>query len=239
LVHKYNILHRGVGIFITKDHPIKLSSTTSTTDVFASLYVHQRVATKRIFPSLYDMFIGGVSEANEPSWVTAQREVAEELGLKGNTLPPQSITSWSVHNHDCRDNELLTPQPLFTCLVCTAYNRCLVDLFQYTCDTTSESVQWQAEEVSWGDFVPYEDIVKAADWSMKRFNDAGTWPGGQGYFPVVTDSDNDTGDNDGSTIEQQQRVHAYDGNIEDWDFVPDGLLVWRAWLDFINRSNSS
>jgi hypothetical protein len=88
--------------------------------------------------------------------------------------------------------------------------------------------------------VPYDDIVKAADLSIKRFHDAGTWPGGQGYSPVVTarDESNDVGDNDGSTIEQQQRVHDYDGNIKEWDFVPDGLLVWRAWLDFINRSNS-
>lgn len=57
-VHKWNILHRGIGMIVCKDE-----------DVFKSIqdrkvpevYVHQRTSTKRIFPSLYDMFVGGVS----------------------------------------------------------------------------------------------------------------------------------------------------------------------------------
>lgn len=45
------------------------------------VYVHRRTSTKRIFPSLYDMFVGGVSTRGEQSRLTAAREVAEELGL--------------------------------------------------------------------------------------------------------------------------------------------------------------
>jgi len=51
LVHSHNLLHRGIGLLVTKDHPF---SSESQPD----LYVHRRTDTKRIFPSLYDMFVG-------------------------------------------------------------------------------------------------------------------------------------------------------------------------------------
>ena len=51
IVHQYNILHRGIGIL-----PIRYSSSPDKNDF--DIYVHQRTSTKRIFPSLYDMFVG-------------------------------------------------------------------------------------------------------------------------------------------------------------------------------------
>lgn len=45
------------------------------------IYCHRRTATKRVFPSMYDMFIGGISGSMEPSVLTAARELGEELGL--------------------------------------------------------------------------------------------------------------------------------------------------------------
>jgi hypothetical protein len=55
-----NLLHRGIGMFVTKDEPI-ITTAPSEQSVFPDLYVHRRTDTKRIFPSLYDMFVGGVS----------------------------------------------------------------------------------------------------------------------------------------------------------------------------------
>lgn len=45
------------------------------------VYCHRRTSTKRVFPSMYDMFIGGVSGTMEPAATTALRELGEELGL--------------------------------------------------------------------------------------------------------------------------------------------------------------
>ena len=55
---------------------------------------------------------------------------------------------------------ILSP-PLFKCTVCTLYNIYVVTVFTYRYDTPLESVRWQEEEVSWGGFVPYDEIVRS------------------------------------------------------------------------------
>jgi 8-oxo-dGTP pyrophosphatase MutT (NUDIX family) len=47
------------------------------------IYVHQRTASKDVFPSQYDMFVGGVVSAGESYDTTARREIEEELGITG------------------------------------------------------------------------------------------------------------------------------------------------------------
>ena len=193
LVHKHNLLHRGIGMFVTAPSPIQTMDSVNQPD----LYVHRRTTNKRIFPSLYDMFVGGVSLAGEDASTTALREVAEELGLDGN-------------------QDQLSP-PLLTCVVCTAYNRCVVVLFGYTMDLSKETVSWQEEEVAWGSFVPYPVVEAAADKSIQRLVDSQTWPS---QLPAV---------------QSPRHGHAHmetehSGDWELWDFVPDGLLVWEAWL---------
>ena len=213
-VHKYNLLHRGIGVFVTKDKPIDLSSSSTTTSIrdFPDVYVHQRAHDKRIFPSMYDMFVGGVSLANEDSELTAQREVAEELGLSRALTTP--LSTWS------------DGRPILTCLVCTAYNRCIVDLFQYVMDTTTEKIVWQDEEVAWGDFVSYEAITAAADLSIQRAANEGTWPGS--YPPIQSELK--------GVLKTYPRK--YKDDWKEWDFVPDGLLVWEAWIGYLqDRKN--
>ena len=78
-VHAWNVLHRGVGLIVAKDEDVLRSIDDGRTTPM--VYVHRRTSTKRIFPSLYDMFVGGVSCRGERSRTTAAREVAEELGL--------------------------------------------------------------------------------------------------------------------------------------------------------------
>ncbi len=198
LVHSFNLLHRGIGLFVTKDRPINSYQCDNL-----SIYVHRRSATKRIFPSLYDMFVGGVSLADEPPEVTARREVAEELGL----------------SRALDDTDALTG-PILKCIVCTAYNRCVVTLFSYTMKSHDETVTWQEEEVDWGCFVPYPVIVAAADRSIQRFANKQAWPG---TYPPFQSSCK------GSLAPDTE--HEED-SWTDWDFVPDGLLVWEAWLRY-------
>jgi 8-oxo-dGTP pyrophosphatase MutT (NUDIX family) len=203
LVHSFNLLHRGIGMFVTKDKPTQIIG-----DDFPPLYVHRRTDTKRIFPSLYDMFVGGVSLAGEAAELTARREVAEELGL------PRAL-----------DESVALTGPLLDCIICTSYNRCLVSLFSYTMDSKLESVSWQEEEVAWGDFVPYNIVAVAADLSIQRLAEMQDWPG---TYPPIQSNLNSQG------------VAPYE--VEDWaawDFVPDGLLVWEAWLNWLQKQPKS
>jgi isopentenyldiphosphate isomerase len=50
-------------------------------DAAGRLFVHQRTATKDVFPSRWDMTIGGVLAAGEDFATGARRELAEELGV--------------------------------------------------------------------------------------------------------------------------------------------------------------
>ncbi|WP_217248174.1 NUDIX hydrolase [Streptomyces sp. AC602_WCS936] len=51
------------------------------------VFVHRRTATKQVFPSLYDMFVGGVVGTGESYDDAALREAQEELGVTGLPRP--------------------------------------------------------------------------------------------------------------------------------------------------------
>jgi isopentenyldiphosphate isomerase len=200
LVHKYNILHRGIGIVVCdQEHLHPNSSLKSHQEENCLIYCHRRASTKRIFPSLYDMFVGGVSTAGENSKLTAEREVGEELGLIRSSL----------------SNEL------FKCLICTSYNRCMVSMFTYRYDDKlGDTIKWQEEEVDWGDFVSYSLIKRLASKSVERLVDKKEWPGNNNDLEFLKATSDKTKEDD--------------DDIE-WDFVPDGLLVWIAWLKWMNK----
>ncbi|MFE0705372.1 NUDIX domain-containing protein [Streptomyces sp. NPDC058872] len=56
-------------------------------DARGRLFVHRRTPTKLLFPSLYDMFVGGVVGAGESYDAAALREAEEELGVSGLPRP--------------------------------------------------------------------------------------------------------------------------------------------------------
>ena len=68
------LLHRGVAILVR--------------DSAGRVYVHRRTADKDVFPSAYDMFVGGMVAAGEGYDAAAERELAEELGIRGVPLRP-------------------------------------------------------------------------------------------------------------------------------------------------------
>ncbi|MFR9800256.1 NUDIX domain-containing protein [Streptomyces sp. MS06] len=56
-------------------------------DAAGRLFVHRRTPTKLVFPSRYDMFVGGVVGAGETYDEAALREAEEELGVSGLPRP--------------------------------------------------------------------------------------------------------------------------------------------------------
>ncbi|MFG3183449.1 NUDIX hydrolase [Streptomyces nigra] len=56
-------------------------------DAEGRLFVHRRTPTKLVFPSRYDMFVGGVVGAGESYDDAALREAEEELGVSGLPRP--------------------------------------------------------------------------------------------------------------------------------------------------------
>ncbi|MFJ1734250.1 NUDIX hydrolase [Streptomyces sp. NPDC088254] len=52
-------------------------------DAEGRVFVHRRTADKLVFPSLHDMFVGGVVGAGEAYDDAALREAEEELGVAG------------------------------------------------------------------------------------------------------------------------------------------------------------
>ncbi|KAL9179282.1 hypothetical protein ACHAXT_008572 [Thalassiosira profunda] len=190
------------------------------------VYVHQRTSTKQIFPSLYDMFVGGVSTSGEPSRLTAAREVAEELGLT------RALNIMHGEGDGSESNPL--SEKLFQCTVCTSYNRCVVSLFTYKCDAAQEDISWQEEEVAWGEYMPYPVVEMAGDLSIDRLVKEGAWPGSDVYNE--NRASHSSSDRTEEAIAKMKRKYRCEQQWETWDFVPDGLLVWEAWKEFVTSN---
>ncbi|MFF4212345.1 NUDIX hydrolase [Streptomyces sp. NPDC001796] len=100
------------------------------------VFVHRRTPTKLVFPSLYDMFVGGVVGAGETYDDAALREAEEELGVSG--LP--------------------RPEPLFKFLYDDGTGRSWwSSVYQVICELP---VNPQAEEVAWHAFLPEEEVER-------------------------------------------------------------------------------
>lgn len=102
------------------------------------VFVHRRTASKLVFPSLYDMFVGGVVGAGETYDDAALREAEEELGVTG--LP--------------------RPLPLFTFLYDDGERRWWSAVYEVRCETP---VHPQSEEVAWGAFMPEAELRQRLD----------------------------------------------------------------------------
>ena len=98
------------------------------------VFVHRRTTTKDVFPGLYDFAAGGVLGAGEDPDEGAARELAEELGIAGVGLT-------KLGEDDYADDH-------------TDYHA-----FLYTV-TWAGPVSLQAEEVSWGDWMPLPELLE-------------------------------------------------------------------------------
>ncbi|WP_405809338.1 NUDIX domain-containing protein [Streptomyces sp. NBC_00210] len=102
-------------------------------DAQGRIFVHRRTATKLVFPSQYDMFVGGVVGAGESYDAAALREAEEELGVSG--LP--------------------RPVPLFKFLYESGEQTWWSAVYEVRCELP---VNPQAEEVAWHAFLPEEEL---------------------------------------------------------------------------------
>ncbi|MDN3355456.1 NUDIX domain-containing protein [Actinomadura sp. DC4] len=102
------------------------------------IFVHRRTPEKLIFPSMYDMFVGGVVGAGETYDDAALREAEEELGVSG----------------------LARPVPLFSFLYegtgAAAGHTWWSRVYEARCDLP---VNPQAEEVAWHAFLTEEELA--------------------------------------------------------------------------------
>ncbi|MEU1258929.1 NUDIX domain-containing protein [Streptomyces chartreusis] len=110
-------------------------------DAEGRLFVHRRTPTKLVFPSRYDMFVGGVVGAGESYDEAALREAEEELGVSG--LP--------------------RPTLLFTFLYDDGAGQTWWSaVYEVRCEVP---VNPQVEEVAWYDFLPEAEVERRlTDW---------------------------------------------------------------------------
>ncbi|MFI1164193.1 NUDIX hydrolase [Streptomyces sp. NPDC020801] len=105
-------------------------------DAQGRVFVHRRTPTKLVYPSLYDMFVGGVVGAGESYDDAALREAEEELGVTG----------------------LDRPEFLFKFLYDDGAGRSWWSaVYQVRCDLP---VRPQAEEVAWHGFLPEGEVER-------------------------------------------------------------------------------
>ncbi|MGP3925660.1 MULTISPECIES: NUDIX hydrolase [unclassified Streptomyces] len=104
-------------------------------DADGRIFVHRRTAGKLVFPSRYDMFVGGVVGAGESYEDAALREAEEELGVTG--LP--------------------SPVPLFKFLYESPEHTWWSYVHEVRCPLP---VNPQAEEVAWHTFLTDEELAE-------------------------------------------------------------------------------
>ncbi|MFF3764210.1 NUDIX domain-containing protein [Streptomyces sp. NPDC001922] len=104
-------------------------------DADGRIFVHRRTPEKIVFPSLYDMFVGGVVGAGESYAEAALREAEEELGVAG--LPQ--------------------PEPLFHFLYETPEHTWWSHIYEVSCTLP---VNPQVEEVAWHGFLTDEELER-------------------------------------------------------------------------------
>ncbi|MFE5615900.1 NUDIX hydrolase [Streptomyces sp. NPDC056463] len=106
------------------------------------IFVHRRTPVKLVYPSMYDMFVGGVVGAGETYDDAALREAEEELGVSG--LP--------------------RPEPLFRFLHDSGgvAGKWWSAVYQVRCELP---VTPQVEEVAWHAFLPEAEVVaRLGEW---------------------------------------------------------------------------
>ncbi|MFB7335641.1 NUDIX hydrolase [Streptomyces adustus] len=108
-------------------------------DAAGRLFVHRRTPTKLVFPSLYDMFVGGVVGAGEAYDDAALREAEEELGV----------------------SRLPRPEFRFKFLYTDGSGHSWWSaVYEVRCELP---VHPQVEEVAWHDFLPEEEVEARLD----------------------------------------------------------------------------
>jgi uncharacterized protein YhfF/isopentenyldiphosphate isomerase len=108
-------------------------------DCTGRIFVHRRTARKLVFPSLYDMFVGGVVGAGESYDEAALREAQEELGV---SALPRPVHRVKFHYQGTGRH---------------AHHRWWSQVYEVRCDLP---VAPQAEEIAWHAFLSEEELQR-------------------------------------------------------------------------------
>jgi aminoglycoside phosphotransferase (APT) family kinase protein len=113
------------------------ASSVVVRDPLGRVYLHRRTVTKDVYPGLLDLAAGGVVQAGEDPATCAVREAEEELGVAGVPLGAVGVADYADE--------------------ATRYRA-----FRYV-TTWDGAIRWQPEEVSWGEWVTVEELVRRMD----------------------------------------------------------------------------
>jgi 8-oxo-dGTP pyrophosphatase MutT (NUDIX family) len=105
-------------------------------DAEGRIFVHRRTPVKLVYPSMYDMFVGGVVGTGESYDDAALREAEEELGVSG--LPRPAFLFKFLYD-DGEGHSWWSA------------------VYEVRCDLP---VDPQAEEVAWHDFLTEDDLER-------------------------------------------------------------------------------
>ncbi|MFP8962362.1 NUDIX domain-containing protein [Streptomyces nanhaiensis] len=111
------------------------SVSVQVRDAEGRIFVHRRTPGKLVFPSMYDVVVGGVVGAGESYDEAALREAEEELGVSGLPHPEHRLT-------------FLYESPEHTWFLAVYEVRCELE------------VRPQPEEVAWWDFLPEDEVER-------------------------------------------------------------------------------
>jgi 8-oxo-dGTP pyrophosphatase MutT (NUDIX family) len=129
------------------------ASSVVVRDPLGRIYLHRRTTTKDVYPGLLDFAAGGVVLAGEDPALGAVREAEEELGVHGVPLEPLDVVAYADEH--------------------TRYHA-----HRFTCRWDGP-IQWQPEEVSWGDWVLLDDLLQRVEAEPETFvpDSVAVWDG--------------------------------------------------------------
>jgi isopentenyldiphosphate isomerase len=110
------------------------ASSVVVRDRLGRVYLHRRTETKDVYPGLLDFAAGGVVLAGEDPRDGAVREVEEELGVSGEPLVELAPVDYANDRTRYRAFRFVT--------------------------SWGGPIRWQPEEVSWGEWVPVDDLLR-------------------------------------------------------------------------------
>eukprot|EP00466_Bigelowiella_natans_P017160 jgi/Bigna1/147568/aug1.206_g22276 len=136
---------RGVGIILLNYEQDKIMVTKIDCATLTQVFVHKRSQSKKNFPGMYDMFIGGHSNDKEHDLETIYRELNEEIGL---------------------DEPLHLCDAEYQCVVKTSTNNVFVGLYRAVAPPNFEP-EFRDGEIAWGDWMSRDEIeakLESQEW---------------------------------------------------------------------------
>eukprot|EP01031_Cornospumella_fuschlensis_P026407 gene26407-31908_t len=150
IVYQHLLLHRGFGAILLR---------SKTNEIF----VHKRSRTKKVFPSMLDMFIGGVSLHKEPVLTTLVRELEEEVGIDLTALPKSAISEQSAYTRDFPQDSSVVAY-IGTQTIRTNMNHAVVDCFIVRLSEEQASqIQFKDGEIESGEWMSMGRLLELVE----------------------------------------------------------------------------